>query len=250
MLIAGCSASPGERSRLCEAVRRFADGEGAAVTYVGYEGADALLGVAKGGIGVPELVLVDADSLGDGFGSDLRGAGFEGVLVFVSADESHALPAFDARAFNYALKGDGSEARFRRVMRDACELARRRSRRLIVLNGVSRHESVPIDSIDLFDVDRHVCTARFDDGREPFEFVSSLSAIEDRLAPYGFVRCHRGRVLNARKVASLRAREATLLDGVVVPIGRSYAGSVRDVYGRVLGLRGEGGGVIALGSSG
>lgn len=250
MLVAGCSKEAAERGRMADAVRAFAEGSAVPVTYVTYATMRALLADLMGTIAVPDVVLLDADSLGGDAGKRARDAGYAGVLVFVSGTERHALPAFDADAFNYVLEGDrADDGRFRRVMASACEAARRRGRRCLLLNGVSEHRSVPIDSIDYFEVDLHVCSAHLDDGSRPFEFLSSLEAIEGRLAQYGFVRCHRAYVVNARKIAMLEARGLTLVDGTRLPVGRSRRQEVRDVYRQVLGLRADAD-VVPLGDPG
>ena len=64
-----------------------------------------------------------------------------------------------------------------------------------------------------------------------------LRDLECRLDPRRFARIHRGVVVNLDRVERLRTRpggdpEAVLRDGVVLPVGRSYAGLLLSRWGR------------------
>jgi two-component system LytT family response regulator len=228
----------------------MAEEKGLSLTFVGYPSLKALQHSLEVGKDGPDIVILDVDAPHEGGAEGalkLRSLGYEGILVFLSRDERYALPAFDARAFNYALKGDdGDDARLRRIIAEAVALARARRRRRILLNGISEHRNAPLDEIAWFEVDRHVCCAHFVDGGS-FEFLSSLDAVEDKLAAFGFVRAHRTCLVNVRQIASVRFGRLTLLDGTELPVGRSKQALVREAFGKAMGSAADGGvAVVAL----
>ncbi len=61
----------------------------------------------------------------------------------------------------------------------------------------------------------------------PYRFRETLSAVEAALSGSGFVRIHKGYLVNQAAVKVLRANEAILVNGACIPIGRSYAETVK-----------------------
>ena len=63
----------------------------------------------------------------------------------------------------------------------------------------------------------------------------SLDQLEQRLAPCGFVRVHRGELVNLQRVVALHVEGATatleLSDGERVPVSRRRVGAVREALG-------------------
>lgn len=182
---------------------------------------------------VPDIVLLDVDSGPcpriDGAAA-LRGAGFSGIIILLSHTNDLAIPGYDVEAFNYVLKDDPSDRdRLRRVLIKATGKVRSGRRKTVLLNGISRHRSIPIDSIAYFSVDRHVCVCHFGRG-ETFEFVSSLDRIESMLMSYGFVRVHRARLVNMRVVEDVGYGWVVLSDGSRIPVGRSRQAEVRRTF--------------------
>lgn len=59
--------------------------------------------------------------------------------------------------------------------------------------------------------------------KEEYRFRETLSAVEAALTGSGFVRIHKGYLVNQAAVKALGADEACLTNGARLPIGRSYA---------------------------
>ncbi len=62
----------------------------------------------------------------------------------------------------------------------------------------------------------------------------TLNALEQRLAPHGFIRTHRSAICQAGAVIALSrhasgAMHARLESGTVIPVGRTYVAAVKDV---------------------
>ena len=157
------------------------------------------------------------------------------AIVFVTAHEQHAVSAFDLEAVDYLLKPVRMQrlaraverARARRAERDqALDLATRPARlddaaRLVAQVGTATH---------LFDARRiprfwalEKYTAFAADGDEHL-VAESLSALELRLEPFGFVRVHRSHLVQRSAIRELRASRRALAlslhDGTLVPVSR------------------------------
>lgn len=63
--------------------------------------------------------------------------------------------------------------------------------------------------------------------KEEYRFRDTMTAIEKALTEKGFIRIHKGFLVNQMAVKVLGREEATLFNGVKIPIGRNYAEAVR-----------------------
>jgi two-component system LytT family response regulator len=172
----------------------------------------------------PEIVFLDVQMPGmDGF-AVLRALGTEAlpVIIFVTAYDQFALQAFEAQAVDYLLKPFGEErvnqalARARLFLRggsakknqreDIAELLRvtaaplpsscllvKRDDRVLVLQPAE---------IDWLEADGDYVKLHV--GSESHLTRATLTEMERRLRPAGFVRIHRSRLVNLSRVKELR----------------------------------------------
>lgn len=64
--------------------------------------------------------------------------------------------------------------------------------------------------------------------KDTYRFRSTLTAMEHTLRNYGFLRIHKGFFINQAAVKLLNSEEATLQNGVTLPIGKSYTKTARE----------------------
>lgn len=62
---------------------------------------------------------------------------------------------------------------------------------------------------------------------EQYKFRDTLAAVEKAIGEKGFIRIHKGFLVNQAAVKVLGREEATLINGVKIPIGRNYADAVK-----------------------
>jgi len=87
---------------------------------------------------------------------------------------------------------------------------------------------VPYDQIMFFEARNkkiYVCT-----NKEEFGFYTTIEQLEEEL-PEGFVRCHRGFIVNTDKIRKVQLSQNIiyLTDGFDVPLSRSYKAVVKDL---------------------
>ena len=90
---------------------------------------------------------------------------------------------------------------------------------------------VAIDRIRYFEVRNRIVTVYYqkDDGKAgEFEFYSSLSKIEEYLYGKMFVRIHSSYLVGERFILSKSKKEIVLTSGEVLPVGRAYAGNLKN----------------------
>lgn len=184
---------------------------------------------------ITDVILLDAQAetfSGIEAAEKLKKLGFTGAIVFFSNTDEYVFDAFDVGAFNYLLEREGDDkadrGRPERVLIAACNSVAERRRRHLVLNGISEHCSIPIDSIRYFESRKHVCVVHYGDGEE-FEFISPLTKVEDMLLQYGFLRIHRSFVVNCEEITRYSFGQCTLADGTELPIGRRRYAELKTV---------------------
>lgn len=67
-----------------------------------------------------------------------------------------------------------------------------------------------------------------------YRFRSTITSVENTLAGCGFIRIHKGFLINQAAVRLLGAKEVELLDGTMLPVGKSYAKTAEEQFLRYL----------------
>jgi DNA-binding LytR/AlgR family response regulator len=211
----------------------------------------ALLGEAEDGIAAldlirrvgPDLVFLDVQMPGlDGFEVvaqletlDTRAP----RVVFVTAYDRHAVRAFEVNAVDYLLKPVAQD-RFDRAV-DRClepaaeprpvfsslleDVTRLTPQRLLVRDR-GRIILLPVAGVDRLEAEGDY--VRVHCGPKSHLLEKTLSEMEVLLAPHGFVRIHRGAMVNLERVKELYAEGSgryrlILLDGTELIVSRTYS---------------------------
>lgn len=67
-----------------------------------------------------------------------------------------------------------------------------------------------------------------------YRFRSTITSVENTLAGCGFIRIHKGFLINQAAVRLFNAKEVELFDGTLLPIGKSYAKTAEKQFLRYL----------------
>ena len=164
-------------------------------------------------------------------------------IVFVTADDSHAVAAFELAAVDYVVK-PVSQARLARTVE------RLRASRgsgpapagaaaaplRVALEDGERQRLVRIAEIRYVQANGHVVTARVGEG--DLRWKGSLTEAAARLEPCGFLRVHRAYLVNPERVVEvepyfggaylLRVDDKARSE---VPVSRNYLPAVRKALG-------------------
>jgi two-component system, LytTR family, response regulator len=155
----------------------------------------------------PDLVFLDVQMPDlDGF-EVLEAVASEWLpaVIFVTAYDEYAIKAFDVHAIDYLLKPIEPQ-RFRRALarvtkRDLLALLDERPIDRLVIRTRSKVSFLKPSEIDWIEADgkRAVLHA----GRETHVVRHTLTRLEQRLAPHGFVRVHRSAIVNVDRIKEL-----------------------------------------------
>ena len=195
----------------------------------------------------PDLVFLDVQMPElDGFGV-VEAIGVERMpaVIFVTAYDRYALRAFEVHALDYLLKPFDDErfatalerARRQIKQKNIDDLSRRlqgllddlqSSRKYVerlVVKSAGRIFFLSVAEIDWIEAaDNYV---RLHTGRESHLLRETMNSLEKKLDPEQFLRVHRSRIVNARKIKELQPLfrgeyDIMLRDGTRVESGRGY----------------------------
>jgi DNA-binding LytR/AlgR family response regulator len=161
------------------------------------------------------------------------------AVVFVSAFDDAAVDAFELDALDYLVKPVS-----RRRLDEAIERVARRS---AIPEPPPEDETVAVDALrgggtrllprsSIVYLQAHGDYVRVASTEGRFLVRARLSDLEERWESHGFVRVHRGFVVNLRRAIEVRPRlngtaVLVMVDGAEVPIARRQVGELRRKLG-------------------
>lgn len=177
-----------------------------------------------------DIALLDIDFDGAEYnGMDiarkLRSLRSDTVIIFVTNFIEYAPEGYEVQAFRYILKRD-LEADLKVVLPLALRQLNQETLPIQVNGEIIK---VPLDDILYLEVQQHnvtVVTRRLALDRKPKEycFYATLSDLEGRLEPQGFLRIHKSYLVNMKHLKKFQCREATLDNGTILRVGeKGYA---------------------------
>lgn len=155
----------------------------------------------------PDVVFLDVQMPDvDGFEVlDAVAAEWLPAVIFITAYDEYAIKAFDVHAVDYVLKPIVPErlhAAVRRASKqDVRTLLDDRPLARLVIRSAGKLSFVKPAEIDWLEADgKHVVLHA---GRETHVVRQTLTGLERRLGPHGFVRIHRSAIVNVEKIKEL-----------------------------------------------
>ena len=164
-------------------------------------------------------------------------------IIFVTAFDEFALPAYETEAVDYLTKPvrPARLAKSLKRVRDRMQHASsdlRLARPLVTRVGDSEIV-IPIDKIECIEADGVYAVVWYDS--RPVLLRVPLDALQVRLAPYGFARVHRSWLVAMSRIQSVRLergcdrRSLMLTSGRVVPVSRRRLRALRMLLQRGFG---------------
>ncbi len=154
----------------------------------------------------------------------MEGLAARPLLVFVTGHDELVYDSLKYHPFGFVRKGYFAEE-MDRLLRDCKEELAGRDRHFSFQSGAGRVR-LPLSEILFFESDGNYVKLAVRAG-EPYRFRDTLHALEAALSGDGFIRIHKGFLVNQRAVRVLRGNEAELENGIRLPIGKSYAQETR-----------------------
>lgn len=145
------------------------------------------------------------------------------LLVFVTSHDELVYDSLQFHPFGFVRKGH-VDSELPRVLQDCVQELTDRERHFC-FHTANADVKLPLDEILYFEAEGNYIRLYADTGE--YRFRDTLSAIENALSDSGFVRIHKGFLVNQSSVRKLTSEEAELRNGARLPMGRTYAEAAR-----------------------
>ena len=172
----------------------------------------------------PDLVLLDIDMPGMSgmeLAAELTSEKVRTLIVFVTAHDELVYDSFKYHPFAFVRKKYLQEE-LRNVIRDCQkEIEGRTSKKRFVFQNGSQMVNLAQSEILYFEGQANYLAIHTVDGE--YRMRSTMSAVEKELGDSGFLRIHKGFLVNLEHVRILKTEGLELDNGGLLPIGKSYS---------------------------
>ncbi len=145
------------------------------------------------------------------------------LIVFVTAHDELVYDSLKYHPFAFVRKAY-IETELRETLLDCLKELDRKERTFTFRTG-GRSASIPVKNIVYFEAEANYLAVHEQTG--VYKFRSTLASVEKALAQDDFVRIHKGFLVNAKYVRTIKSEEITLDGGKALPIGKTYLNEAR-----------------------
>ena len=180
-----------------------------------------------------DLILLDIDMPGlDGIEVGKRVKAFDHAIpvVFVSECEERVFESFSVQPLGFVRKSNflndiAAVVEMYEKYRDMTQSAEH-----VEFAARTSLVSLKISQIRYMEGSRNYQMVFLIDQDEPVEIKMTMEKLEQKMQPYGFIRIHKGYLVNYRFIRRIDTSQVILMDGTELPIGRSKVPEVRAQY--------------------
>lgn len=188
--------------------------------------------LAAAGQGRFSLLFLDIDMPemdGIELGERLRALGDGVDIIYVSNLDERVYEVFSVHPWSYVRKSRFDE-QIGAVAADYARALEQRAARIVLHDAQGASRAVEPEGLMYVESAGKLQKLFFPEREEPMQVRCSLMELEGQLASAGFIRVHKGFLVNYRFIRRIRSRSVELDDGRALPIGRDRLDNVRERY--------------------
>ena len=151
----------------------------------------------------------------------LREMGVQAEIIFLSNLKEYVFDSFDVMPANYLLKYATTNDRFEAVFLKTIENLTITREQLFRYDIKGLSHTLIISDIMYLEVKKRIIIIKTRQGQH-IEFYSTITDIEQQIQGSPLVRVQRSFIVNMTYIKTFGKSEIELLDGSLVPVGRTY----------------------------
>lgn len=152
------------------------------------------------------------------------------LLIFVTSHDELVYDSLHFHPFGFVRKSY-LEKELRAMLEDAMKELFSRDKHFC-FRSANGNIKLRLDEILYFESDGNYI--KLFATKEEYRFRDTVTSLENALSGYGFVRIHKGFLVNQLVVKGINAGECVLSDNTRLPIGRSYSENARKLLMRYM----------------
>jgi DNA-binding LytR/AlgR family response regulator len=148
---------------------------------------------------------------------------FKTLLIFVTNQETLVYQSFQYHPFGFIRKNFFNEE----IEQLICNAVNKLSKEQATITFKNRNELIRIKISEILYFESDSNYVKMFTTETNYHYRETLSTLEKKLASKGFIRIHKGYLVNQHFVYAIRYEEIELTNGDLLPIGRTNRDSVR-----------------------
>ena len=152
------------------------------------------------------------------------------LLIFVTGHDELVYDSLLFHPFGFVRK-NFLDAELGKVLLD-CEKELARREQFFVFK--SNNENIRLNTAQILYLESDGNYLKLFAENKEYRFRDTISVVEEQMKDKGFIRFHRGFLVNQEAVKVLGADEVQLINGVRIPIGRNYAETAKKQWMRYM----------------
>lgn len=152
------------------------------------------------------------------------------LLIFVTSHDELVYESFQYHPFGFIRK-NYFEAEIRKILED-CVRELESGTEYFNFRADGKDVRLLLSEIKYFEADSNYLKIFADSGE--YRFRSTMAAVENSFASQGFIRIHKGFLVNQSAIRIMSADEAHLVNGTALPIGKTYAEEAKSKFMRYM----------------
>lgn len=180
-----------------------------------------------------DIILLDIDMPGmDGIevGRRIREMRGNVQIIFVSECESRVFESFEVQPLGFVRKSNflNDIAAVVRLYIKTC--IQEQSSEYMEFDTRGGLLNLKIRNISYIEGNRNYQLVHLTDNAPPAEVKMTMDKLEERLEAHGFIRIHKGYLVNCQHIQRIQNTSLSLRSGTELPIGRSKMGEVKSKF--------------------
>lgn len=179
-----------------------------------------------------DLLFLDIDMPkvnGIALAKKLREIGDDTDIIYVSNKEDMVFKVFDVHPFTFIRKSHFFDE-IGKVIRSYIEYRSDDTASRLIISDHGDVVTIDLNKTVYFESVGKIQKACMSTGKGSLEIKSTMKELEDKLVDSGFVRVHRGFLVNYQFIDSIKDNAVVLTTGVTIPLSRRNANEVKDKF--------------------
>lgn len=228
MRIAICDDEEAQRKLVEKYLYEWADGKKLMLDILHFADAESFLFNWEDDKSFDLLVLdIEMNNIsGMQLAMQLREAGHEVPVLFITGYDSYMAQGYEVSALHYLLKPVHKEKLF--MVLDRLKNTKKEAKK-IFFQTEEGNISVDVEDIWYIEAAGHQCVLKAAKGI--YRLKSSISEVKAALtAENCFIACHRSYIVNIRKISAIIKSDIIMDDGTKLPVSRSLLKQVNEAF--------------------